>query len=260
MTVRSQQLQGTRPPESIKKPGRGLLRSLVVRTRPSGVSFGAMVRTTDAALSQLAADATRTFQEIGRFINEEGRIGTVDALEKEIRTGLDRKVVTGTAGAADSLASWNSDGDAVDGGVSLAITTVSTNTTLDSSYGMVLVDASGGAVTITLPAVASNSGRRYSIKKIDSSANAVTVDGNASEMIDDSTTQVLASQYDAIQIGPDARSSAQLRLEKGDEEWDLTQILLDPDGHRSWHMRFTIDLPASRNAGAPALQLQTITD
>jgi len=66
------------------------------------------------------------------------------------------------------------------------------------------------------------------------------------------------AEYDALQIGPDARSSAQLKIERRPGEWDLTQILLDPDDHRSWHMRFQIDLPASREAGTPALTLLSI--
>jgi len=67
-------------------------------------------------------------------------------------------------------------------------------------------------------------------------------------------------EYDAIQIGADARSSAQLKVEQGQEHWDLTQILLDPDAHRSWHMRFRIDLGASRQAGQPVLTLLSIGD
>jgi hypothetical protein len=68
------------------------------------------------------------------------------------------------------------------------------------------------------------------------------------------------AEYDAIQIGPDARSSAQLKIEHRESTWDLTQILLDPDEHRSWHMQFQIDIPASRDAGVPVLTLQSITD
>jgi hypothetical protein len=68
------------------------------------------------------------------------------------------------------------------------------------------------------------------------------------------------AEYDAIQIGPDARSSAQLKIEQGESEWHLTQILLDPDNHRSWHMRFQINLPASRQTATPVLTLQSITE
>lgn len=80
------------------------------------------------------------------------------------------------------------------------ITSVSGNTTLDGSYHTVLVDASGGAVTITLPAAASNTKRIYVIKKIDSSQNPVTVDPNASELIDNDSTVVINSQWNAISI------------------------------------------------------------
>ena len=68
------------------------------------------------------------------------------------------------------------------------------------------------------------------------------------------------AEYGAIQIGPDARSSAQLKIDQGETEWTLTQILLDPNEHRSWHMQFRIDLPESRNAGVPAITLLSITD
>ena len=67
------------------------------------------------------------------------------------------------------------------------------------------------------------------------------------------------AEYDAIQIGPDARSSAQVQIERSDAEWKLTQILLDPDEHRGWHMRFRVDLAASREAAAPVLTLETLS-
>lgn len=64
----------------------------------------------------------------------------------------------------------------------------------------ILVDATSGAVTITLPAAASHSGRIYTVKKIDSSANAVTVDGNAAETIDGAATDLLTEQWEALTI------------------------------------------------------------
>jgi len=82
----------------------------------------------------------------------------------------------------------------VNGSYGSAISTITTTTTLDGTYNVVLVDATSGAVTINLPAVSAISGREYVIKKIDSSGNAVTIDGNASETIDGSTTSSLATQ------------------------------------------------------------------
>ena len=87
--------------------------------------------------------------------------------------------------------------------IGYAIETVATGTTLDDTHGTVLVDASGGAITITLPTAAVGVRRLYDIKKIDSSANAVTVDGSGSETIDGATTQVINFQYDSISIKSD---------------------------------------------------------
>jgi len=75
--------------------------------------------------------------------------------------------------------------------------TVTSDTTLDATDRFVRVDASSAAVTITLPAAASSAGFVYYIKKIDTTSNTVTIDGNGSETIDDQTTQVIAFQYTA---------------------------------------------------------------
>lgn len=69
--------------------------------------------------------------------------------------------------------------------------------TTDEGF-LVLVDASSGAVTITLP-VAATAADGFSIRvlKTDNSVNLVTVDGDGAETIDGQTTFVLGNQYDA---------------------------------------------------------------
>ena len=77
--------------------------------------------------------------------------------------------------------------------------TVTGDTTLTESDYVVLVDATSGAVTITLPdADAVNSGRSFIIMKIDSSSNNVTISGDAN--INGSASLVLSSQYDVNEI------------------------------------------------------------
>jgi hypothetical protein len=66
------------------------------------------------------------------------------------------------------------------------------------------------------------------------------------------------AEYDAIDIGPDARSSAHTTFERGDGEWRLTQTLLDPRQDRSWRMELRIDLAASREEARPVLSLVSI--
>lgn len=63
-----------------------------------------------------------------------------------------------------------------------------------------LADASAGPVTLTLPPVSDNAGAIYSVKKVDASANAVTIAGNNGELIDGSAIQTLAAQYDALTV------------------------------------------------------------
>ena len=71
------------------------------------------------------------------------------------------------------------------------------------------VDASGGAVTASLPSFSGvpADGFEVTIKKTDSSANAVTVDGSGSETIDDALTVILASQYATVTLVCDKTNS-----------------------------------------------------
>lgn len=88
----------------------------------------------------------------------------------------------------------------VDGSLGLDITSTSADLTANTTHHTILVDASGAARTITLPAASGATRRIYIIKKTDSSGNSVTIDGNASETIDGATTQTLATQYKYMTI------------------------------------------------------------
>ena len=82
-------------------------------------------------------------------------------------------------------------------------TVVDATTSLTAgSSQIILVDATAGAVTVTLPAIADAPKYRYIIKKIDSSANWVTVDADGSETIDGALTMVISTQYDAPSFVP----------------------------------------------------------
>lgn len=59
----------------------------------------------------------------------------------------------------------------------------------------VLADASGTALTVTLPPAIDSTDRYIFVKKIDASANTVIIDGNASEQIDGASSITLTAQY-----------------------------------------------------------------
>lgn len=64
----------------------------------------------------------------------------------------------------------------------------------------ILVDATAGNTTINLPAASTVSGYILVVKKIDLSANTVTLDANGAETIDGAATRVLSYQYSAITV------------------------------------------------------------
>ena len=104
--------------------------------------------------------------------------------------------------------------------------------------------------------------RFIAFKQYERAAEALSEANESNEWTAERFAEALApywAEYDAIQIGPDARSSAQVQIERSDAEWKLTQILLDPDEHRGWHMKFRVDLAASREAAAPRLTLGSVS-
>lgn len=76
--------------------------------------------------------------------------------------------------------------------------------TLTVNDSVILVDASGGAVTITLPAAATGLiGQTWRVKKTDSSGNAVTIQRNAApgtDTVDGGASTTLTTQYQAKDI------------------------------------------------------------
>lgn len=68
----------------------------------------------------------------------------------------------------------------------------------------ILVDATSAAVTVTLPPAELVKGKVLVVKKIDSSVNAVTIDGYSSETIDGATTMALSTQWNSTMIQSNA--------------------------------------------------------
>jgi hypothetical protein len=85
--------------------------------------------------------------------------------------------------------------------IAFSSSSASGNTTLTQTDGInvTLVNATSGAVTITLPTAVSNAAS-FIIKKTDSSTNKVTIDAYSTETIDGGTTYVLNDQYNYVEI------------------------------------------------------------
>jgi len=65
---------------------------------------------------------------------------------------------------------------------------------------VLIVDATGGVTVIALPAAASSDGRILQVKKVDATANAVSIDGNGGELVDGALTFDLLVQYESATV------------------------------------------------------------
>lgn len=82
----------------------------------------------------------------------------------------------------------------------IRISTETVDYTIDDDDSMVAIDASSRPVTVNLLSVVGRLGRELDIKKIDPSANSVTVDAFGSETIDGGLTAVLTDEDESITL------------------------------------------------------------
>ena len=91
----------------------------------------------------------------------------------------------------------------VNGAIATAVVSKTAAYTLSSTDSLVLGDATAGAFTLALPDATTCQGRRYMLKKTDSSANVVTVGTTNSQTIDGATTTALSTPYASIDVVSD---------------------------------------------------------
>lgn len=86
----------------------------------------------------------------------------------------------------------------VNGSLGYKVNTITSATTLNQTHNVVLCN--NGSYTVTLPVAASNTGKVYYIKNIDAEGDDITLDGNATETIDGSTTFLLDADKHSVRI------------------------------------------------------------
>jgi hypothetical protein len=172
----------------------------------SAASTAAASKVSDTAYDATTWDGVTTVAPSKNAVRDK-----VEALDAA-KANLASPTFTGTPAAPTAAAGTNTTQLATTAftmtAVSNAATTILSASktsayTATSNDGIILCDSSGGAFTVTLPAAASNSGKILRFKKTDTSTNAVTVDGNASETIDGALTLKLCSRYDFLDIVSD---------------------------------------------------------
>lgn len=136
-----------------------------------------------------------TYSIIGNTVDDVGMVNT------SVNASTGNVTLTASAKFAGQIVITRSSGTGT-GSFDRPIDTVTANVTLTVAHYTVLVDASAGDVTVTLPSAASVPHRMYVVKKIDASVNDVifsgTLDGDADKRI--------GTRYTSLTIQSDGTS------------------------------------------------------
>ena len=169
--------------------------NITVMTNATGDGFEA--GPTSAAISGAAASAAAASASASAASTSASNASTSATNSSNSAAAA---AASAAAAAASSLASQWSD-------VQYLTFASSPFTITDGMAGTLFeVDATGGAVAITLPAIAGltlSNAWSIGIKKTDSSANAVTATRASSDTIDGSTTKAVSRQYAGFALIPD---------------------------------------------------------
>lgn len=138
-------------------------------------------------------------------------------------------------------------------GLVSAVAAKTSNYTLVAADAIILAGASGGAFTATLPTAVAATGRVYTVKKTDSSANTVTIATTSSQTIDGLSTLVLTQQWEYAQVISDGSNwqviDGTVRSVAGVVTLtDATTIAVDA----SQGNHFRVTLAGNRTLGAPS--------
>ena len=127
-----------------------------------------------------------TCDEAETLINEAASLGCRSPWEVELaKLALENRIATYLQGGGATRGAYRS---------------VTTSGNVLSGDYLIIADATGGAITMTLPPAALVPGRIYAFKRINAGANQVIIDGYASETIDGATTHALTPQWNSLII------------------------------------------------------------
>jgi hypothetical protein len=113
------------------------------------------------------------------------------ARDEDLREVINREIVPGLVGTRNRAAQR----------LGYAVT-VTADYEVESGVGLVLADATDGAITVTLPDATAGE-FEVVVKKTDSSLNLVTLSTGTTTTIDGASTQSIAAQWDSVTVQSD---------------------------------------------------------
>lgn len=129
-------------------------------------------------------------------LTTKGDVLTYSTVNARLGVGSNNQVLTADSSQTTGI-KWASAPSPV-----LSVASKTANYTITTSDNIVLGDSSGGTFTLTLPTAVGNT-NLYTLKKIDSTATAVSIATTSSQTIDGITTAALTSQYESLQLYSD---------------------------------------------------------
>ena len=130
-------------------------------------------------------------------LTTKGDIWGFDTADNRIPVGADGEVLLADS-AADLGVSWQA--PPVHALIVTAVLAAASPYSPAADDDVLIVDATGGVTVIALPAAVSSDGRLLEVKKVDASANAVSIDGNVGELVDGALTFDLLVQYESATV------------------------------------------------------------
>lgn len=114
---------------------------------------------------------------------------------------ITQEIVTARDGQESLIAKLNAMTIGEGGGTILTIESKTETATITlPNDKLILCNATTGAIVINLPAAATVSAKRVTIKKTDDSINTVTADGDGAETINGAATLVIEFQYSSVTL------------------------------------------------------------
>jgi hypothetical protein len=117
--------------------------------------------------------------------------------------------------------------------MAVPVVTKAANYTLSDTDYVILANAASGAFTLTLPSAVGIAGRSYVLKKIDNSANVITMTASASETIDNLASRSLSTQHQFLSVLSDGAAWRIVGNSSSisDEAWFPNSMILNSGEH-----------------------------
>ena len=159
---------------------------------PINLNLGQVPEVDDPILAQILLDIYNALEVLQTF---QGNLTSATGAQIANLAALTARVTSAEASIAA-----NANAILTKQSIEYESITVTADYTITLTSRLIRVDCTGGGVVVTLPLASTFEGRRYTIKRIDTSDNTVTLVPTSSELIDGHCTSITIPSKAAIEV------------------------------------------------------------